>query len=107
MIDDDSPIYQDDTGAPFAPQFLHKLDQSPVDLTGATITMKMQPEDGGTTITCIGPWTIDNASQGMAHYQYQSADVALAGVYKRFITITNSNGPVHADMKILEILPVS
>lgn len=112
MADDYSPIYQGDQGTPFAPQFLH-ADGSPVSLSGATITMKMQLTDAigpivdvvGTVITCAGTWTIDDATNGKAHYQYQSADVASPGVWNLYITITISGVPVHADTKQLVILP--
>jgi hypothetical protein len=105
MIDDDSPIYVGDTGAPFAPQFVHK-DGSPVSLIGATITMKMEDQYNASNVKiCAGPWTIDDASNGKSHYQYQASDVDTVGTWIRFITITIGGLPVHADTKVLQILP--
>jgi hypothetical protein len=103
-MDDFSSITVGDYGAAFAPQFLHAIDQSPVNLAGCTISMVMRLVDGGPLITCIGAWTIDNAATGQTHYQYHIHDLDNAGLYKMSIEITNSNGPVHADVKILEIL---
>lgn len=103
MIDDFSPIYQGDTGAPFNPVFTH-LDGSPVSLSGATITMKME-NHAGTIITCVGTWTITDAINGKASYAYTSTDVATVGVWLLYITITIAGKPVHADTKTLEILP--
>lgn len=111
--DDFSPIYQGDTGAPLAPQFLHK-DNSPFNLSGATISMKMQlvaspgaiGETVGTIKTCSpSNWTIDDATNGKAHYQYQSTDVDTVGTWNLFITITIGGSPVHSDTKQLVILP--
>jgi hypothetical protein len=104
IIDDYSPIYVGDTGNPYAPTFRHKED-SPVDLTGATLALKMQDE-GGNVKTCAGTWTIDDAQNGVAHYAWQSADVNSAGIWQLFVTITIGGKPVHADVKTLEIKAV-
>lgn len=112
MADDFSPIYAGDTGAPFAPQFTN-LAGVPINLIGASITMKMQlvsaigpiVDTVGTVIVCAGTWTIDDATNGKAHYGYTSADVASPGVWNMYITITIGGVPVHADTKQLVILP--
>ena len=103
VADDFSPVYVGDTGVNFAPVFAHKVDGSAVNLSGATITMKMQNEVG-TVKTCSGTWTIDNASGGQAHYQWQAADVNTAGDWTLYITITIAGAPVHGDQKVIEIL---
>jgi hypothetical protein len=104
-MDDYSPIYAGDLGSPFSVQFLHK-DETPVNLNGATISMKMQNQDNPLTVnTCSGTWTIDNAINGQAHYQWQAADVATVGMWMLFIKITIGGLAVHADSKLLEILP--
>jgi|SRR5580765_4112926 len=101
--DDYSPIYANDVEVPLSIQFLHKNDQSPVSLSGATITMKMQNTDGIIKI-CNGTWTIDDTTNGKAHYQWQTADVNTIGNWMLYVTITISGAPVHADAKPLEIL---
>jgi len=106
-IDDYSPMTVGDTGKPFAPGFVQKQPDGtlgPFDLTGLTITMKMQGEDG-TVKTCDPTkWTIDDAPNGKAHYQWQAADVNAAGMWNLYIVCTNAGGqPVHADMKLLQI----
>ncbi len=105
--DDYSPIYQGDTGAPFNPVFTHIGDGTAVNLTGATISMKMQgvsAGESGTVITCTGTWTITDATNGKASYAYTSTDVATIGVWLMYITITIAGKPVHADTKTLTIL---
>ena len=104
VIEDFSPIYVGDTEVPLAPQFAH-ADGSFVNLSGATITMKMQEATFGTVKVCSGTWTIDNAANGQAHYQWQVADVNTAGDWNLYITITIGGLPVHADFKPLQILP--
>lgn len=103
--EDFSPIYQSDTGAAFAPQFLH-ADGTPVNLTGATISMKMQSQDTpATVITCTGTWTIDDAVNGKAHYAYAPTDVATVGMWILFVVVTIGGKPAHADSRLLEIKP--
>ena|SRR5580765_877627 len=94
--DDYSPIAQGDVGAPFSIQFLHKNDGTPVNLTGATITMKMQEAEGALKI-CTGSWVIDSAINGQAHYNYSAADVSTVGNWSLYITITIGGASVHAD----------
>lgn len=103
--DDFSPIYVGDTGAPFNPIFVHG-DGSLVDLTGATITMKMVLQNNPASIqVCSGTWTIATpATSGQASYAYSAADVATTGIWELYITITINSKPIHADYKLLEIL---
>lgn len=104
VIDDYSPIYVGDTEVPFAPVFAHLSDGSPVNIVGATFAMKMV-NDLGTVKTCDPTkWTIDNGTQGQAHYQWQAGDVDTAGMWTLYITITIGGKPVHGDVKLLQIL---
>jgi hypothetical protein len=101
ILDDYSPLYKGDTLIPFAPVFQHK-DRTPLDLTGATFGLKMI-EQAGTTKTCTGTWTIDDAAAGKAHYQWQNADVDTVGIWTLYVSITIGGKTVHADPKTLEI----
>lgn len=103
IVDDYSPIYINDTGARLAPQFVDA--DGFFDLSGATISMKMQNLDTSAVIVCAGTWVIDDTLTGRAHYQYQAADVAVAGIWKLFVTITIGGRPIHADERLLEIKP--
>lgn len=106
--EDFSPIYVGDTGAPFDPRFLHK-DGTAIDLTGATLSMRMQNENTNAVIVCTGTWTIDPDqvnNKGLAHYAYASGDVATAGMYFLQITITITSKPLHTDIRELEIKAV-
>lgn len=116
IVENYSPIYQNDTQTPFSPVF------QTTDLYGnvtpqsldsvATITMKMGGPDGeagpdGTIKTCTGPWTITDAANGKAQYQWQSGDVNTVGEWWLYITLTDGSGRVvHGDVKVLVILPV-
>ncbi len=111
--EDYSPIFAGDTSNPFAPQF-QTTDENgntiPQPLTGMTISMKMGGPNGeagpdGVTITCGDYWTVDDAANGLAHYQWQTSDVSTPGDWTLYVTLTDSNGrPVHADTKVLRIL---
>lgn len=103
IVDDYSPVYTNDTYARLAPQFIDA--DGYFDLTGATISMKMQNQDTGVVNTCTGTWIIDDAATGRAHYQYQAADVATAGIWILYVTITIGGKPIHADQRLLQILP--
>lgn len=104
ITEDFSPVYVADYGAILAPQFTY-ADGTFVPLTGATISLKMQDIDYGTIKTCSGTWTIDDATNGKAHYQYQAPDLDTAGMWKLFVTITIGGKPVHADERLLQIKP--
>lgn len=121
MTDDYSPVYQGDVGAPFAPQFLH-LDKSPLNITGATLSMKMElvepiaPIGGvstgvaGAIKTCAGTFTIDDAANGKWHYQYQAGDLDTPGIWNMHPKATIGGNPITGDdgqghAKQLVILP--
>lgn len=110
-----SPVYQSDTSVPFLPVFQTTDEYGttiPFPLTGMTISMKMGGPNGetgpdGSIKTCAGAWTILDAENGKAQYQWQAADVDTVGEWTLYITLTDGNGrPVHGDVKVLEILPV-
>lgn len=102
MIDDFSPMYVGDTLPVFAPVFLHK-DGTAMDLTGATITMKMAEQGDNTVKVCGGTWTIDDTINGKAHYAWQTADTNTAGDWLLYVTVTIGGAAQHADPKTLEI----
>ena len=103
--DDFGPIYVGDTGSPLSPQFIHK-DGTAFDLTAAIITMRMALMGSSTVKDGSGAWTIDDETNGLAHYVYSAADVNTAGNWELYIKIVNSSGTIHADPKVLPILPV-
>jgi hypothetical protein len=104
VADDYSPIYVGDTLKTFAPVFISKTTKAAIDLTGLTITMRMLNTDDGTVKVCSGTWTIDDATNGKAHYQYQSGDVDTAGTWDMQMKLTDGSGKfVHGDIKVLEI----
>ncbi len=102
-MDNYSPIYQNDTLIPFAPQFTGL----PNGLNGITISMKMVNEsDPLDIVTCSGTWTIDDAANAKAHYVYAPSDVATPGMWTLYIKLTEtSTGAFVQATKPLEILP--
>lgn len=104
MADDFSPIYKGDTGAAFAPQFMKN--GQPFDLTGCTISMKLQNEADPEDIKVCddNSWHIDDAVNGIAHFDYGTNDVNTVGTYNMYITIFKNSKPVHTDVKVLRIL---
>jgi len=106
--DNYSPVTEGDTLIPFSPQFGQYVNGilQAYDLTGLTITMKMQnANDTSVSKSGTGTWTIDNATAGQAHYTWDSADVDTPGIWTLFIKLTNSGTGafVHSFMKTLEI----
>ena len=101
IVEDYSPIFVGDTGALFSPSFQHK-DGSAVNLAGATLSLKMQ-DTLGDLKTGVGTWTIDDPTNGLAHYNYAAADVSQAGTWTLYVTITIGGLPLHADPKTLII----
>lgn len=105
-VDDYSPIMTGDTLAPLVPSFTKLVNGVPAayDLSGLTLSLKMMNE-AGTIKTGAGTWTIDDATNGLAHYTYASTDVDTAGTWTLYIKLTNGSGAsVHALTKTLEIL---
>ena len=103
LTDNFSPITQGDVGAKFIAQFLYD-DGTPRNLTGATLSMKMQLVEAigpigvaGTVKICTGPWTIDDASNGKAHYQYQASDVDTPGIWNIYPVDTTGGQPITFD----------
>lgn len=111
IYEDYSPIYVGDTGKPYAPVFQtinpNTGDLEPVPLAGLTLSMKMKEQETGVIKVCSGPWTIDDAAGGLAHYDWQAGDVDTAGIWLLQVLCTNGAGKVvHADVKYLEIKAV-
>lgn len=106
-IDDFSPITRGDTGSPFIVHFINKYTNTPIDLTGATISMRMQSEEDPENVKDCSDddWHVDDAQNGIAHYDFQDADVDEAGTWNMSIKIIKNGKPLHADVKQLVIEP--
>lgn len=106
-IDDFSPITVGDTDSPFIVQFLNKYTNKPVPLSGAAISMRMQNADNPEQVKdCTdSAWTIDDETNGIAHYDFQDSDVNEDGTWNMSMKITRNGKPVHADVKQLVIKP--
>ena len=101
VTEDFSPVFVGDTGSILSAQFLDN-ENNPIPRAGATIGMKMQ--NGATLNVCAGSWTIDDATNGLAHYAYQSADVSTPGTWMLYVTVTVGGKPRHMDPRQLVIL---
>lgn len=103
-MSDFSPITQGDTAARFAPTF-DNVDGA-IDLTNVTITMIMQNMSNPLIARlATGNWIKDDPTNGIAHFEYSSADVASPGLWLLWIALTSLSKPVHTDTMLLEILP--
>jgi hypothetical protein len=107
VIDDFSPISVGDTLTPFAPVFQQKVNGVLVarSLAGATLSTRMENQYGIIKVWNSANWTIDDAVNGLAHYQYQASDVDTAGTWTMQTQIMIGGLPVHTDTKTLVILP--
>ncbi len=102
-----SPIYQGDTGSPFAPTLLDDSGNSLlVGLSNSAISMKWKNKLTGAVQVCTGGWAIDNAATGACHYNLTPTDVATVGVFTVSITVQTAVGPRHLDPFEIEIMPV-
>jgi hypothetical protein len=102
-----SPLYQGDTGSPFAPTLLDDSGNSLlVGLSNSAISMKWKNRLTGAVQVCTGGWAIDNAATGACHYNLTPTDVATVGVFTVSITVQTAVGPRHLDPFDIEIMPV-
>lgn len=100
-----SPLYVNDT-LPNLQITVLDDNGNALNLTGASITMKMQSSTNSSTVkVCTGSWSIDNALAGKMHYLWQQADTNQAGEWLLWITLTFPAGVQHLDPLTLEILP--
>lgn len=102
-----SPLYQGDTGSPFAPTLVDDSENSIINgLASSAISMKWKNKLSGAVQVCAGAWTIDNGATGACHYQLQAADVAQVGQFSIYVTVQTTAGPRHLDPFDIEIAPV-
>ncbi len=53
-----------------------------LDLSGATITARIQDASTGVAVAATGTFTVTDASGGVFRWDYSTADVATAGNYR-------------------------
>ena len=75
-----------------------------VNLTGATLTSKMVNQLTGAVNVCGGVWTITNAAAGQATYSWQTADLAVPGVWDFYTTATYGTSPQEFEPETIVIL---
>ncbi len=68
-------------------------DDTPVDLTGATITARIQPRPGGATRTAAGTFTVTTPAAGVFRWDYDAADVEDAGDFWVQFSAAFASGP--------------
>jgi len=74
-----------------------------VDLTGATVSLKMRELASATNKINGSSVTVTSATNGVCEYDVQAADVNAAGSYEIELTVTDSNSNV---LKNFEGIPV-
>lgn len=105
VVDDYTPVYVADTGEVFAPQFLHRYSNTPVDLNGAVLSTRMTNQYGVVKVWNASMWVINSAANGIAYYIYQASDVDTPGMWTVQVQININGEIIHADPKLLQILP--
>lgn len=78
-------------------------DGSPIDLTGATVRLKLRKQ-GATSNVFSRTCTIADAVAGRCYYDWQSGDLANKGSYRGEIEITFSDGKVQTCEDLLKFL---
>jgi chitodextrinase len=68
--------------------------QAPVNLTGATITVRFVPQDGSAAFTGAGTIVVTNAVLGQGTYTFNASDVATSKAYKLWGKASFADGTV-------------
>ena len=77
---------------PYITLELTQVDGSPVDITGATVTVEMRAV-GSSTILATMPVTITNAGGGVGYFNFLGAVLDVpAGPYEGEVNVVFSNG---------------
>ena len=72
----------------------------PLDVTGATVVVKITNRDTGAVIQAGGAGTVDNGLQGLLGYQRVAGDVAAAAPTIVVWTVTLPGGDIHVSPDI-------
>lgn len=75
-------------------------DDTPEDLTGATITAKIFRHNTSTSGDVTGAFVVTSAAAGVFRWDYSTADVATAGSHKVQFTATFGGSPTPAKTKV-------
>lgn len=107
LTDDYTPRYVGDTANPLQVQFIdpQRVVYDLTGLTGSNIVLRLHNQASGATTVGSGTWAITDATNGLAQYAWNAADVAVAGMFDLIAIITFPNGPLHFNAKTLEIKP--
>ena len=100
-----TPMYVGETGIPLK-STLTDDSEVPINLTGYNpvmdFSLHMQNINNPATVKiCTGPWTILDATNGIISYQWQAADVSMAGIWLMQFSAKN----IIFDPQLLEIRP--
>ena len=90
-------VWTQGTTSEGAPIGLQRRDGSPINLSGATVTMQYKRTDGGipNVMTALtGTVTLDDPANGKFTFKFSTADVATAGRYGLQIKVDYGGGVV-------------
>ena len=71
-------------------------DDTPEDLTGATITARIRRQGQGTSEDVTGTFTVTDGDGGEFRWDYSDDDVEIAGEHRVQFTATFESGPTPA-----------
>lgn len=65
-----------------------------VSTVGATVTFRMENAASGITKISAGTVTMDDAANGVGHYDWQAADTDTKGHFRAEVRVVYSNGKI-------------
>ena len=99
-----TPLFVGDTHRPISVTWLDDL-MAPVNLTGATLTVRFGGVATSATFTGTGTFSVLSAVAGTFTYTLSSADVAAPGTWRlQFVATFGDGSKVLADPIDLEVL---
>lgn len=84
-----------DTDAPLQFKLL-KSDCTPWNLTGSTLQIRIVKVENDGTLTEVKDWgaaDIDDAANGLGHYDFEASDVANPGTFAYWVRVVTSSKP--------------
>jgi hypothetical protein len=101
-----SPYYQGDTLYPLTVTFLTDSGNALALVNTPTFSLKLVEVDSHAVIVGAGSWQVLDSNGGIAQYSWNTADVAMAGIYELWIAATVNGKTGHADPELITILAV-
>lgn len=106
LINDYSPRWVGDLSKPLTHQFTD-FEGGIFPLAGVNqvnMALYMKPHGGGPAVKGLGSWTIDDPTNGIASYHWNTADVSHAGLFDIQAVVPFSDGNQNFEINTIEFL---